>query len=313
MKSALTLASVLLLCVCGSGRGQTATLMAWYPLNGTANDSTGQCGPMLLENTPFAPGGGILCNGIYRNSGKPGWCDAETPAMPITIFRAFGLAVQFKVDSLPARNSPVFIGGKDYRWMGIDVRPDGTMYLRTNSSGVASSLPCALGVWHEAVMTYDSAAAEGKLYLDGALACTASFTIDHGVGAFDRTFGITNYASGDAFRGTVKNVRIYSSPNMPLGTGDEPRAHQPQTPPLRNHPDPLTTSTVFEFSLPEAGNAALTVVDMLGHEVARVLDARRTAGWHSVSWDCGRLPSGLYLARLTTGGNAAAKLVRILR
>jgi hypothetical protein len=313
MKSAMMIAIVLLLCLGGSVRAQQAALMAWYPLNGTANDSTGQYGPMLLENTPFASGGGILCSGIYRNSGKPGWCDAETPAMPITIFRAFGLAVQFKVDSLPTRNSPVFIGGKDYRWMGIDVRPNGTMYLRTNSSGVTSALACAPGIWHEAVMTYDSAAAEGKLYLDGVLACTASFTIEHGVGAFDRTFGITNYASGDAFRGTVKNVRIYSSPDMPLGAGDAPGARPAEAPALRNHPDPFAARTVFEFSLPEAGNATLTVYDLLGHEVARVLDARRAAGWHSVSWDCGRLPSGLYLARLQTGGGEVAKLVCVRR
>ncbi len=77
----------------------------------------------------------------------------------------------------------------------------------------------------------------------------------------------------------------------------------------QNFPNPFNPRTTFAFSLPCNGPVELTVVDVNGREVARLLDGDQPAGPGSVSWDAGELASGLYLLRLKScGGNLTRKI-----
>ena len=71
---------------------------------------------------------------------------------------------------------------------------------------------------------------------------------------------------------------------------------------------PLSTSAVFplelRFDTPVDSGVKLDIYDVLGRRVHRVLDSRRSAGHHVVTWDGrdeagGRVASGLYLVRMT--------------
>jgi hypothetical protein len=68
----------------------------------------------------------------------------------------------------------------------------------------------------------------------------------------------------------------------------------------QNFPNPFNPSTQIRFDLPEAGHVRLTIYDLLGREVAVVLDEMRDAGRHSVQFDARALASGMYVYRLTT-------------
>ena len=75
----------------------------------------------------------------------------------------------------------------------------------------------------------------------------------------------------------------------------------------QNYPNPFNPSTTLGFDLPAATNITLIVYDLTGREVARLADRGYQAGYHQVVWDgknaSGRpLPSGIYIARLTTPG-----------
>jgi hypothetical protein len=81
----------------------------------------------------------------------------------------------------------------------------------------------------------------------------------------------------------------------------------------QNFPNPFNPRTTFAFSLPCAGQAELTVVDVQGREVARLLEGEQPAGPGSVTWDAGELASGLYLVRLDSCGGSLTRKITLAR
>lgn len=55
------------------------------------------------------------------------------------------------------------------------------------------------------------------------------------------------------------------------------------------------------------GRVSLKIYNMLGQEVATLIDRDMTAGTHNVVFDAARLPSGVYLYRLRSGSFAEVK------
>lgn len=77
------------------------------------------------------------------------------------------------------------------------------------------------------------------------------------------------------------------------------------------YPNPFASATTLTFDLAEAASARLTVHDVLGREVAVVADRRYASGTHTVAFDAGALPAGLYVARLVAGEQSfAVKLLK---
>ncbi len=66
----------------------------------------------------------------------------------------------------------------------------------------------------------------------------------------------------------------------------------------------------IQFTLPESEHVQLIVYDMLGREVARLVDETKEAGIHEVQFDAGHLPSGTYMYRLQApAGSLTGKLL----
>jgi hypothetical protein len=75
----------------------------------------------------------------------------------------------------------------------------------------------------------------------------------------------------------------------------------------QNYPNPFNPSTHISFDLVTASDVRLAVYDVLGREVRVLADGRHTAGRHTVSFEAGNLPSGVYLYRLEAGGKAQTR------
>ncbi len=76
------------------------------------------------------------------------------------------------------------------------------------------------------------------------------------------------------------------------------------------YPNPFNPSTTIGYALPKAARVTLTIYDISGRQVARVIDGWRDAGWHDVSFDATDLSSGVYIYRMQAAHfNATGKMV----
>ena len=66
-------------------------------------------------------------------------------------------------------------------------------------------------------------------------------------------------------------------------------------------PNPVRTQATIRYALPEASDVTLTVDDVMGREVKRLVDGAMPLGFHEVQMDTSDLPSGTYLYRLRAG------------
>ncbi|MBU1130957.1 T9SS type A sorting domain-containing protein [Patescibacteria group bacterium] len=80
----------------------------------------------------------------------------------------------------------------------------------------------------------------------------------------------------------------------------------------QNYPNPFNPTTTIAFDLVKAGIVKLTVYDLLGCQVAELVNGWRTAGTHEVTFDGSNLASGTYIYRLQAGDfNANGKMALI--
>jgi hypothetical protein len=78
----------------------------------------------------------------------------------------------------------------------------------------------------------------------------------------------------------------------------------------QNYPNPFNPATVIRYSLFVTGSITLKVYDLLGREVAMLVDGVREAGEHAVHWDASGVAPGIYLCRLTTpAANIGRKMI----
>ena len=123
---------------------------------------------------------------------------------------------------------------------------------------------------------------------------------------------VTIYA--DALRPSYIELPLAQSPTGVQNAGIPPTA-SPRL--LQNYPNPFNGATTFEIRLRSAGEASLVVYNTLGQVVDRLIDSQLEPGRHTVRWEAGRYPTGVYFARLsvtpqTGGGKAVSPVVKLM-
>ena len=81
----------------------------------------------------------------------------------------------------------------------------------------------------------------------------------------------------------------------------------------QNYPNPFNPSTKIGFKLQASGFTTLRIFDLLGREVAMLVNEEMRPGTYEVMWDAARVPSGIYFYRLKVGEFMESKKLMLLR
>ncbi|MEL6615024.1 MAG: hypothetical protein AAFQ43_04770, partial [Bacteroidota bacterium] len=110
-------------------------------------------------------------------------------------------------------------------------------------------------------------------------------------------------ASSDALylgaMGTPGDRELYAFPFVTTSSETSPEAAS-----VRVGPNPFRARTAWSFGLDAPATIRLTVTDVLGREVAALLDGPLAAGEHRAEWDAADAAPGVYLWRLSADGQA---------
>ena len=80
-----------------------------------------------------------------------------------------------------------------------------------------------------------------------------------------------------------------------------------------NFPNPFTETTTIPFELTEGGDVNLQIFDLLGRQVAVVVNTTLPAGRHEASFDSAGLPGGTYLYRIEAAGASRSGVMTVAR
>ncbi|NOS86153.1 MAG: T9SS type A sorting domain-containing protein [Ignavibacteria bacterium] len=81
----------------------------------------------------------------------------------------------------------------------------------------------------------------------------------------------------------------------------------------QNYPNPFNPATNITFSIPNAGYVSVKVYDIMGKEIADVVDQNLTPGIYTADFDASALPSGTYFYRLTAGSFTETKKMILIK
>lgn len=81
----------------------------------------------------------------------------------------------------------------------------------------------------------------------------------------------------------------------------------------QNYPNPFNPTTRIDYQLPNDAHVTIKVYDVLGREVATLVDGQQTAGYHEVSFNGASLASGIYFYKMTAGNYTAVKKLMLLK
>jgi len=139
--------------------------------------------------------------------------------------------------------------------------------------------------------TSPSGASEGDaLYIrlwNGQKESTAEFTWLEGEGVYH----MDGFAWGNLVENRIPAVFDFSPPS----------------------PNPFNSTTVFRYQIPEAGVVSLFLYDMAGRQKERLFEGAVQAGAHELTWTAAGLPSGLYMARLSTAEGVRTQKLILLK
>ncbi len=190
-------------------------------------------------------------------------------------------------------------------------QPARTLYFRNPSLGltIVDSVALAHDDFFTLQPSYDSARFGGGWFQKGPFLVfpNDSIRVDLAIipediprQAFIDTFRI--YAHG-LNRETLPEIKIpvTFSPIVTVEQKDEP-ASAPRQIALKIYPNPSNAMATISFEMKERNHATIRVIDLLGREVAVLLNEAKAPGPHRITWDAQGMNAGIYFIELKAAG-----------
>jgi hypothetical protein len=161
-----------------------------------------------------------------------------------------------------------------------------------------------------AIVNYSSTTVYVASYASGVFKSTdnGNTWTSLGMGGLGVSSVVVNEDNENVMIGT-KEGKIYFSNNSGLTDVDDNA--MPSTVELnQNYPNPFNPSTTIQFALPEAGRFTLKIYNIVGQEVATLVEGELNSGIHKVNFDASRLASGVYIYKLVGNNvNISKKMI----
>ena len=81
----------------------------------------------------------------------------------------------------------------------------------------------------------------------------------------------------------------------------------------QNYPNPFNPTTTIKFDVPKSDNVKVNIFDMLGKEIAVIVNKGLSPGSYSVDWNASNFPSGVYFYSMQSGNFTQTKQMILLK
>jgi len=213
------------------------------------------------------------------------------------------------------------------RWIQIEAGPvDGNSFTVdsvTFWSAGGGTGEMRMNVYYDTDTTF---AARGKLNADSVIrlphgsnvGCTRygwapNTTVESGKRFYLRIYPFYGGASSNSKYIYTQLVEIKGTTISTVDVGDR-AGTAPETFVLhQNYPNPFNPTTTISYAVSRTSQVRLEVFDLLGRNLATLVNEQQTPGMYSVPFDASRLSSGTYVYRLNAGGNVFQKCMTLVK
>jgi hypothetical protein len=271
-----------------------ATTIGPQPYRHTMTDSVGN------YSFNFIPGRLYYLKAFPVSGYAPAWYKAG----------AFGVEHWQDADTVRAMGNVTGIN------IGVVPTPEGGLAILAgrvtavgSNASTSGAVVYAVSTSSQRILGFDIAEADGSFRIEGLAPGAYRLSVDKEGFAAANTVTCDVNANNN-FLVTGLNVQI--TPSNPLTVQvDEaiPGRHEL----LQNYPNPFNPSTKFGMRIAEFGLVTLKVYNLLGQEVATLVNEALEAGTYDVTWNASGLSSGVYLYRLTAGNYTETKRLVLMK
>jgi hypothetical protein len=162
----------------------------------------------------------------------------------------------------------------------------------------------------------------GRFFNASGVPIDTAFTVFDAVGGKFPIGGVAGFINGRFLLGATRTDPEFTDGDvygmfLPSSTTDVQRdaaGLEPDTYELaQNYPNPLNPSTTIRYALPSAVRVKLVIHDLLGREIAALVDEEQSAGWKEVVWNASAMSSGVYFYRLTAGSFVQTRKLVVMK
>lgn len=280
---------------------------AVYTLSGDLIGNPGEHYRMTLDGftEPSVRVSAFVYPGVFiyeRDDADSTQTDELTCGTDLAVHNPDAAGKTVTLESIGYRNG----GEMRYRLTGLTLAQDDSLRIAQDQATltlVNSGTSKVAGVFAKVVWYYKPTAT----FLNPALPIPGNSTLT--IVPDDDSLGNLRVLVDNGSDGSIDDTTW--ADNVLLGVNDPAPGAIPSSYVLRpNYPNPFNPVTTFSYDLPRASRVSFRIYDLLGREVAVVVDGRQEAGVKSVRWDAGGLPGGVYFYRLRADEfTATGKLV----
>jgi hypothetical protein len=245
-----------------------------------------------------------------------------------------GLAIGHVMFGGGTKNPPPFLANMEDNWLNYGNKTD--VKLITGTTTATGPATCTSAVVR---ITENYSKGKDVLMLNPGTGLRSSFNVNTG------TLTVTGYAPTAVYQNVIRNIiyLYFSSQTIPISTqerrvdftlysdklvsntvyryiyfggyeklnSETENTSNEQIPTdfnlYQNYPNPFNPVTSIRFAIPAEGFTSLNVYNMLGQEVASLMNEDLIAGVYEVKFDGSKLSSGTYFYRLSSGNNVETK------